>query len=57
MRLNLSLNDVRNCNETFNSAYKQKLLLEKAKETDKFKASKTRKSTIKASKNQSSNAF
>ena len=57
MRLNLSLNDVRNCNEICNSAYKQKLLFEKAKETDKFKASKTRKSTIKASKTQSSNTF
>ena len=57
MRLNLSLNDVRNCNEIFNSAYKQKLFFEKAKETDKFKARKTRKSTIKASKTQSSNTF
>ena len=50
MRLNLSLNNVRNCKGILNSAYKHKLVSEKSKEKDKFKGSRTRKSAIKASK-------
>ena len=57
VRLNLSLNVVRNCKGIFNSAYTRGLLFEKSKETDKFKASKTQKITIKASKNQSGSKF
>ena len=57
VRLNLSFNDVRNFKGIFNLAYKQKLLFEKSKETDKFKASKVRKATIKASKTQIGNKF
>ena len=55
VRLNLSLNDVRNCKGIPNLACKQGLLLEKSKEPDKFRASKTRKSTRKAFKTQSGN--
>ena len=50
VRLNLSLNNARNCKGILNSAYKHKLLSEKSKEKDKFKGSRTRKSAIKASK-------
>ena len=57
VRLNLSLNDVRNCKGIFNLTDKQKLLFEKSEETDKIKASKTRKSVIKALKTQASKMF
>ena len=57
VKLNLSLNDVRNCKGIFNLTYKQKLLFEKSEETDKIKASKTRKSVIKALKTQASKMF
>ena len=57
MRLNLSLNVVRICKGVFNSAYTGGPLFEKSKKTDKFKASKTRKITIKASKTQSGSNF
>ena len=51
VRLDLSLDDVRNCGETtafvkkgvFNFAYTKKNLFEKSKEPGKFRASKTRK--------------
>ena len=43
------------CKGIFSLAYKQKCLFEKSKGTDKFKASETRKSTIKASKTPSGN--
>ena len=57
VRLNLSLNLVRICKGVFNSAYTREPLFEKSKETDKFKASKTRKITINASKTRSGNNF
>ena len=50
VRLNLSLNGVRNHKEIFNLLYKQGHLSEKFKEADKFKASKTCKNAIKTSK-------
>ena len=64
MRLNLSSGDARNCKETtfikeriLNSAYKQELLFEKSKETEKFRGSKTPKSTRTASKTWGGNEF
>ena len=50
VRLNLSLNGLRNRKEIFNLLYKQGHLSEKFKEADKFKASKTCKNAIKTSK-------
>ena len=52
MKLNLSLNDVKNCKDKLrlfkenilNLAYKQGLLFEKYKEPNKFRESKTLKS-------------
>ena len=44
VRLNLSLNDLKNWKGIFNSAYTRVVLFEKSKETDKFKVSKTHKS-------------
>ena len=65
VRLSLSLNDVGNCVETtasvqkglLNLVFMQGLSFEKSKEPDKFRASKTCKSTRKASKTQSGNKF
>ena len=65
-RLNLSLDDVGNCEETtgfilknqiLNLAYTQGLSFEKSKQPDKFRASKTRKRAIKASKSRNGNKF
>ena len=65
LRLNLSLDDVENCEQTtafvkkgvLNLAYIQGLSFENFKELDKFRASKTRKSARKASKSRSGNNF
>ena len=65
VRLNINLDDVGNCEETtvfvkkgvLNLAYIQGLSFEISKETDKFRASKTRKSVRKASKTRSGNKF
>ena len=63
VRLNLSLDDVGNCEETtafakkgvLNLPYIQGVLFEKSKQPDKFTTSKTRISVRKLSKTQSSN--
>ena len=65
VRLNLSLDDVGNCEETnafvkkgvLNLAYMQGLLLEKSKQLKKFTAIKTHKSVRKVSKTRSGNKF
>ena len=63
VRLNLSLDDVGNCEETtpfvekgvLNLPYIQGVLFEKSNKPDKFTTSKTRRSVRKLSKTQSSN--
>ena len=63
VRLNLSLDDVGNCEETtafvkkgvLNLPYIQGLLFKKSKQPDKFTKSKTRRSVRELSETQSSN--
>ena len=61
----ISFDDEGNCEETFvffktgvlNLTYIQGFSFEKSKESNKFRASKTRKNASKASKNRSANKF
>ena len=65
VRLNLSLDDIGNCEETtafikkrvLNLAYIHGHSLQKSKDQGKFNSSKTRKSARKASKTRSGNTF
>ena len=65
VRLNSSLHDVGNCEETtsfpkngvLNLAYIQGLSFEKSKEANKFRVIKTRKSARKVHKTESGNKF